>query len=179
MHKKIVLSLIVGIFLVPASALADPPEESGIVIRYGVPTGVFFNGNFGTRMVTYGGDPIKACEETPQVFDLWYAQDVLLPVDEVVFSLFKGPNVRTQVWPFAGFNCDLILTVPPLAEGTSTVVWTDNNLWGSETDRANSWNVSAHGVLYDALGEDYVFQHNLHCTWKGDSIKCHSKIRLR
>jgi hypothetical protein len=109
---------------------------------------------------------------------------MLLPHDSIIVDLFKGDDVRTYVYPFTPFDCNLILNVPPLAYGTSDVVWTDNNLFGEDTNRANSWNVSAHGVLTDGNGEEYVFQHNLHCTWIGyydddATTKCHSKIRLR
>jgi hypothetical protein len=183
MRCKLALMAIVGLFLLPAFAAADPPAESGIVIRMDVGAGAVFYGNNGTRMVIYGVDPIEFCVGVWDP-DTWTDQMNLLPHDEIIVDLFKGDDVRTWVYPFADFDCALILNVPPLATGTSDVVWTDNNLYGEDTNRANSWNVSAHGVLTDENGEEYVFQHNLHCTWIGyydddATTKCHSKIRLR
>jgi hypothetical protein len=117
------------------------------------------------------------------VFDEWSYQSNLLPTDDIIKDLTKGDSVQTSVWPFGSFECYLFENVPPLATGTSDAVSTDNNLFGENVNRANSWNFSAHGVLYDAAGEDYIFQHNTHCTWKDYSdfstARCHNKIRLR
>jgi hypothetical protein len=173
-----IYSLALGFLLVCSVAAADPPVESGIVMRGEVPIALFYVDDSGTRSVVYGADMVEYCLGTID-FDIWQYKDNYLPVDEVVATLEKGEEIRTSVWPFAVFDCDLFLNVPPLATGTTSVVITDNNLYGTETDRANAWSLSAHGFLFDAMDDEWGFQHNYHCVWKGDRIKCHSKIRLR
>ena len=179
MRIKVVLSCVLGLFFVAAFAVADPPEASGIVLRGDDTWALVYFDDSGTKLVVYGADMVEYCQGIVD-FDIWQYADKYLPIDEVVATITKGDGVRTTVWPFAVFDCNLFLNVPPLATGPSDVVYTDNNFYWDESDRAMSWNLSAHGVLTNSESEEFIFQHNLHCTMKGESpAKCHSKIRLR
>jgi hypothetical protein len=178
MRLKTAISLLVGVLLIPVLATADPPDESGIVMRGSDPVAYFFVDDTGTKSVVYGADMYEFCQDIID-FDLWQYQDMHLPVDDVVVTRTWNDAAQTTVWPFGVFDCSLFQSVPPLASGEAKVLYTDNNLYGAETNRTNSWSISAHGVLLDAADEEYIFQHNFHCIWKDDRFKCHSKIRLR
>lgn len=178
MNRRMMFSLGIGFLLVCSLGAADPPEESGIVMRGDAPMALFYIDDSGTKSVVYGADIVEYCLGTVD-FDIWQYKDKYLPIDDVVATLMKGEEIRTSVWPFGVFDCNLFLSVPPLAVGTSKLVLTDNNLYALETNRANSWSLSAHGILLDAMDDEWGFQHNFHCVWKDDRIKCQSKIRLR
>ena len=176
--RSTMILLFMSLLLVPALVVADPPTESGIVYRGQATWGMYYANDDGTRLVVYGFDPVEYCQSIFD-FDVLSFQGMQLPVDDVAVVVAKGEEIRTTVWPFGDFNCALFEIVPPLAGGTSRVVSTDNNYYGVPTERTNSWSLSAHGVLLDASGDEYGFQHNYHCTWKDDRLNCHSKIRLR
>jgi hypothetical protein len=55
----------------------------------------------------------------------------------------------------------------PLAQGTVDMVATDNNLWPwlNESNRANAWQVSGHGVLTAPDGERMVCSSSVRCVW--------------
>jgi hypothetical protein len=62
--------------------------------------------------------------------------------------------MRTTVWDFLDFDCDLFTTVPPVASGVADLIITDNAYLGVGPDDnfANSWQFHAKGILYYSDG---------------------------
>lgn len=149
----------------PQFNFTNAPDASGIVVRDEFPVAfTWVDTKAGTR-VTIGVDVFEFCAGIIN-FDFVPYQDVLLPEDRPLLTLGLGDDMRTTVWPFLDFDCDLFTTVTPLAHGVSDLVHTDNDLFGAQPDdnNANAWGFMAHGILASPSGADAPF---------------HAHIRLR
>ncbi len=171
MKLRVLLAIFICSFVV-TPLLAEPPAQSGVVIRGEGTIGFYYADVKRGYIVVYGWDLFAECQGDPDYeISLWDYQFNDPPPDGVFHRLLKG-DVATSVWGIeAAYNpC----AHWPIATGTSSVV---SNLNGK-----NVANLSAHGVLTDPLdGETMVFISNLHCVVDDYEMcvdKFHAKIVL-
>jgi hypothetical protein len=152
-----VLTLLLVAVAVPAQA--DPPDQSGVVMRGDDILAVFSVDEKAGLSAVLGGEVAVFCAGIID-FDVIPFQRVDVPEDvNRVIDLFKG-EVRTEVYDvtfdvFSGFPCDLFEGVEPLATGMSRVVLTgsDVNAFDNPDNRnRNAFGWQAHGKLDGADG---------------------------
>jgi hypothetical protein len=163
----------------PQFNAANPPAESGIVVRDDLPiAGTWIDVKAELRVVV-GADMLEFCAGIID-FDLVPHHMVFLPGGRDVF-LYKGP-MYTTVWPFLDFDCDLFTTVTPLAAGYADVVNTDNDPFSADANTANPYGFMAHGTLTRPSGEDALFSGHWRALWDYDlnePVVLSQKIRLK
>ena len=139
------------------SALADkdgPPAEAGIIMRGSFPVGVtWVDFEAGTR-VFFGVDINEFCAGTID-FELMDFQDANLPGGRIVSN--GVGKMQTTVFDFLDFDCEMFTTIPPIAEGTTTLRAVDNDLEFSVVHNTNTWGYMAHGKLIGADGSPLNF----------------------
>jgi len=139
----------------PRFSIANAPDASGIIVRDDVPFAVTWIDPKAGTLVVIGADIFEFCGGTIN-FDIVPFQDAILPDGRIV-EVVQGSDMRTSVWPFATFDCDLFTTVTPLATGMSDLVYTDNDLLGSVVNNANAWGFLAQGSLTRPNGAAAAF----------------------
>lgn len=144
-------ALVAITMLISAGALAGPPAQSGVVIR-------FENEDFGVivdqqagLIAVLGFNPVQACSGDPIVNDVVEVMAVGIQADPERIAVFAKGEYRTTVWDFVEFDCDQFLGELPLAEGMATVKLTDNDFSVSSAPNNNAYGFSAHGTLYDPV----------------------------
>lgn len=150
----------IATILVAVSALgvasAEPPANSGVVVRDGYFFG-YFNSDPDTGMsIVLGFDPNLECTVGTD-WDFMHYSDKLLQGGFRVNTLEKA-EVFASVWPIMeDFDCDIFTTTTPLAEGYARRRLHDNDLLGNqfcaEKNNINSFGHKANGTLYSPLGE--------------------------
>jgi hypothetical protein len=152
--------------LVAVSALgvasAEPPANSGVVVRDGYFFGFFDVDTDAGLSIVLGFDPSLECIGEAS-FDFMSYSDKILQGGLRVNTLEKG-EVIASVWPTTDFDCDLFTTELPLALGLVRFSVHDNDLFGpqfcEEKNNINSFGYKANGTLYSPFGE--MKQLNMH-----------------
>ena len=173
------------LLLVPAAA--DPPDASGpYVIRYdesglGDSMPVWFADEDAGLSMTIGIDNVEFCNGNV-VTDVWRIQDIAVPEDaNRVNRTLTGRDVRASVWPFTVFDCNLFLTVEPVAVGLVDVKLTDIDVYvflNPDNYNHNAFGFRAHGLF--GRGNPVVGVQN--CVWDGNdgtTMRCVSKIQTK
>lgn len=163
----------------PAFTFGNGPSESGVVLRgeTGWALGVT-DFESGLQLIL-GADIVEYCNGIID-FDVVSFMDVWVN-DRPLLSKVHGEDVRTTVWPFTDFDCELFTTVDPVASGVSDVINTDNDVFGvGDGNNGNAWGFSAHGILeYTASGEPAVFSAHERLRYNNSSgFKYQNKISL-
>lgn len=154
---------------------ADPPAQSGpVVIRYegtvfpfGIPP-IFIPDMKSGMSITVGIDTIGFCNGVFDL-DLLSVKEIAIPEDANRINQQVSGTVRADVWPFTVFDCDLFLTVPPLASGYVDVRGTDNDLFvflNPENNR-NAFGLTGHGKLQDMWGNTRNTSFTYRVSWDG------------
>jgi hypothetical protein len=151
----------VGFF---ATALADPPENSGVVSR-GVYQGAWVDIDTDSGLLSVlGVDIFQWCTDGAPFEFISYSDKQVQ--NELRIVTLEKAELTASVWPFTVFDCDLFTTVPPLATGLASYQLHDNDLFGpvfcEEKNNANAFGRKAKGTLYTAGGE--MVQFKLH-SW--------------
>ena len=137
-------------------ASAEPPANSGVVVRDGYDFGFFdFDTDAGLSIVL-GFDPYIECTVGAS-FDVMSYADKILQGGLRVNTLEKG-EVFASVWPFTdSFDCGFFTTATRLADGLARYSYHDNDLFGwefcEEKNNINSFGYKANGTLYSPFGE--------------------------
>jgi len=146
--------------LVAVSALsvasAEPPANSGVVVRDGYFFGFFDVDTDAGLSIVLGFDPSLDCIGEAS-FDFMSYSDKILQGGLRVNTLEKA-EVFASVWPIMeDFDCDIFTTELPLASGFARYSLHDNDLFGwefcEEKNNINSFGYKANGTLYSPLGE--------------------------
>ena len=180
MKKTTVIKSALILFLLSLSApvISDPPAQSGpIVIRYeGAP---FFSGGIlpiwipdmkSGMSITLGIDNISFCQGGFDL-DTVSIKEILIPEDANRINQQLSGSVQASVWPFTVFDCDLFLTVPPLATGYADIQATDNDLLvfnNPENVNHNAFGITAHGKLQDVWGATKQMSFVYRGNWDGN-----------
>lgn len=170
----------------PSFNFDNGPDNPGpIVMRSEVTFAVFYVDAKAGVSAIHGADIIEFCGGTID-FDLVDLQRIDVPEDaNRVNDILQGDDVRTSVWPFTVFDCNLFTTVTPLATGTADVRLTDNDVFvflNPESVNHNAFGFRAHGKLEDSAGETVNFSGHCNCVWDGndiDTLKCNDKINVK
>lgn len=170
--------LILLILSISAPVISDPPAQSGpIVIRYeGAP---FFSGGIlplwipdmkSGMSITLGIDNIDFCLGGFNL-DTVSIKEIDIPEDANRINQQLSGSVQAAVWPFTVFECDLFLTVPPLATGYADIQATDNDLLvflNPDNVNHNAFGISAHGKLQDMWGATKQMSFTYRVNWDGN-----------
>ena len=184
-----IISLFIFCGLIVSSPLsAKPPESSGpYVSRYGEYS---FWTYWANGMIVFVGADIPAYCQGDFPFGLWDYQEIESPADiDLIMSVSKGDDIPTFVYPDSIYwenpcaNGDEDLWI---VSGTSDAIYTDNDMNAAENyhSRANSWGVSAHGVLFSQDGDPVSFSGGFHCVFKNNENpakaweKCKNRLSL-
>ncbi len=161
----------------PQFGIANAPSMAGIVMRDEIPIGVAWFDPKAGMDVTFGFDPVAFCGGSSD-FDVVQLQLVQNPGR--VLALLQG-EVRTTVWPFTQFDCDLFTTVEPLASGSADFTWHDNDWLGLlDPNKINAFGWHAHGILTRPSGAKARFSAHFTFQWDGLELTVvNSKIVLR
>jgi hypothetical protein len=163
----------------PTFKIEDAPPFSGIVERLGLPDGAtWVDDKSGLRLII-GFDVVEYCGGTED-FDLVWYQDLYR--NNGWQGLGQGEDMRTSVWPFLAWDCDMFTTVSPVASGLADLIVNDNAWSGFDPDknRANSWGKSVHGHLnYTDGGAKAVLSAHIQQVYSdAGGYKVNSKISL-
>jgi hypothetical protein len=153
------------------SLAKGPPASSGpIVIRTETAFAVFYADPGAGISAVHGADMDEFCNGIVD-FDIVKLQEIDVPEDaNRIISLVHGHDVRTSVWPFTDFDCDLFTTTTPLATGTVDMVSTDNDVvvfLNPDNVNHNAFGWAAHGKLVGPNGEELNFSGHSKTVWDG------------
>ena len=165
-------------------ALLKPSNSGPIVMRSEVAFAVFYVDTKAGISAIHGADMVEFCNGVID-FDLVELQRIDVPEDaNRLIDIIHGNDVRTSVWPFTTFDCNLFTTVTPLATGTVDLVSTDNDLLvflNPDNRNANAFGFQAHGKLTGPNGERLNFSGHSRVVWDGNdgnTLKSTDKINL-
>jgi hypothetical protein len=146
---SIVVGALLALAAVPAAASADPPDESGLVVRSTATGGVWYADPDDRLILTTGGTAAQFCTGT-MTGDPLQEQFVETPTGAIVLLVSSG---AADAWLYSAATideaCGLILSGGSpelLATGTVAFRINDNDLFASQT-RTNSFGDRAHGTL--------------------------------
>ena len=171
---------------------ADPPAESGGVIRFQVDgfwdiaadydqniTAVFGIGVVEFCSALLGGeDPTPYITGTADFMEIWKK-------DATRFHLRLKADMVASVWPGINPECPEIMTMSPLATGMVHAVFNDNDrvpFLNPDRNNMNTVNYNINGVLYSPTGEKKHFTLKWHAMWDGkdfDSIQEMFRMKLK
>ena len=145
-------ALVAVTMLISAGAVAGPPAQSGVVVRFEAEDfGVIVDQQAGLIAVL-GFDPVEACSGPgPIVNDMVEVMLVDIQSDPARIAIFAKGEYRATVWDFVEFDCDQFLGELPLAVGIATVKTTDNDFLLSSAPNNNAYGFSANGTLHDPV----------------------------
>lgn len=172
------------IMLISAGAVAGPPAQSGVVVRFEAEDfGVIVDQEAGLIAVL-GFDPVASCSGSgPIVNDIVEVMLVDIQADPARIAIFAEGEYVTTVWDFVEFDCDQFLGELPLAVGMATVRLTDNDFFLSSAPNKNAYGFSAHGTLLDpATGAPLRLAGVFRAIWDkeaDEAIVKSSKVTLR
>jgi hypothetical protein len=146
---SIVVGALLALAAVPGVASADPPDESGFVVRSTATGGVVYADPGDRLILTTGGTAAQFCTGT-MVGDALQEQFVETPTGAVVL-LGSGREADAWLYSAATFDeaCDLVQSGgSPVLLATGTVQFriNDNDLFASQT-RTNSFGDRVSGTL--------------------------------
>ena len=183
---KLIRRIIFALVLVGFSGLAyaEPPAQSGNVIRYEGGFTTWFYDADQDITAYFGFDPAVLCSGggwvvTPSsIMEMWKS-------DGSRFHTHLAGQLPTFVYPGEP-DCFVIATNDPIATGVTNFRRNDNDQWadvGPDRNNVNSWGVSANGTLFGFLtNEPMRFMLQFHGMWDGDdwdaSFRSILKIRL-
>ena len=145
-------ALVAVTMLISAVAIAGPPAQSGVVVRFEAEDFATIVDQEAGLIAVLGFDPVEACSGPgPIVNDIVEVMLVDIQADPERIAVFAKGEYRTTVWDFVEFDCDQFLGELPLAEGMATVKLTDNDFSVSSAPNNNAYGFSAHGTLYDPV----------------------------
>jgi hypothetical protein len=159
------LSIVFVLVTLAGTVLAEPPASSGIVSRDSYNGGYFDVDTNSGLLSIIGFDVVQWCnEEDDFSFDTFFYADKDLQ-DGFRLNTSENAYVQASVWPFTDFNCELFLTIDPLATGMANYRMHDNDLFGlrycEEKNNMNAFGRRANGTLYSPSGEAKRFSmHN-------------------
>jgi len=184
--KRFLLVVVIGLIVSPG-LVADPPGQSGPnVFRIFSVTVGWSISDFKTGwQAIHGVDVREWClipgctDDDPNTectaeFDVVGVQAVFLP--DAISVTFNGEEVRTWVYPFPQFDCDMFLGIDPVATGMATATSTDNSFNGTGS-RANSWGIVTTGTLQSADG-DMRFNSLARCVASATRFDCTDHVNL-
>jgi len=185
--------------LISTFAWSDPPAQSGIVTRTTAPDAlvVFFYdpGNDLTHFI--GVDIVGFCsgELTPgeAIADLSLLEVLINGQDRERLVYMDQGEGYAGVWQgdvISGDLCGNVLGSPPVAQGSVTWRYTDNDIdWfssceadGTSPSHANSWGFVARGVLEDYFGQPTPYSGGEHSVWQScdpSTFKVTARIHLQ
>lgn len=191
------ISIVVLFGLALTSPLcAQPPGQSGPHVFRGESYNWWmFDAN---GMVVFVGVDVPAYCAGETVVGSWKFQLIENPADiELIMSVIKGDDLPTYIYPAtAWYNdegfpdpfklCEYDYFYGAIAAGTSDAIYTDNDGAAAfyTRPRANSWGVSAHGVLYTQEDEPIDFSGGFRCVLKFNQnpdkawAKCSNRLSL-
>ena len=148
--RIILVSVAAGLLAMSSFVNADPPLESGKVIRTewtAAYTWVDFKTGY---RIVIGLDINDFCNGPPNDVSTFPITSVDVPTLENRFVVNGGGLVPTQIFDFMVFDCALFTAVGPVAEGMAEFHVVDNDWFGTtETNDANAWGFNVHGKLTD------------------------------
>jgi hypothetical protein len=179
--------LIVSLQAVSADFSNGPTNPGGgIVTRFEEPFGYHIPDYDAGISAFIGGDPVKDCMGEDPGFELVSIQDALVDDDaNRIVSVLHGDDLTVTVWPFPDFDCELLLTVEPIAVGTVDLRLTDNDVFVYENPNhkhVNAFGVMANGTVYDGDGKKMKLNAHDRIVWDGydfGTAKIVSKVFLR
>ena len=156
-------------------AFADPPAESGVVVRYDDFYGNFWF-DFDNGWSIYQGTDLYGFCAGAADFDTISIMEVFMRGDGHRYKNHYTGDLYTTVWPgifFPDEVCAQILfgTGQPIATGMARVVWNDNDVepWlNPDRHNMNTVGFKSNGTLYDfSTGERMNFMMYWHALWDG------------
>jgi hypothetical protein len=145
-------ALVAVTMLISAGAVAGPPGQSGVVVRFEAPDFAVIVDQEAGLIAVMGFNPVDACSGPgPIVNDIVEVMLVDIQADPSRIAIFAKGEYQTTVWDFVEFDCDQFLGELPLAAGVATVKTTDNDFFISSAPNSNAYGFSAHGTLYDSV----------------------------
>jgi len=141
-------------------------------------------------MVAFVGADVPEYCQGNYLFDYWEYQKIESPADiDLIMSLSRGDDLLTFVYP------DSIFWDPCanaeggnawIVSGTSDAMYTDNDQNAADNyhSRANSWGISAQGVLFTQGGDPVNFAGGFRCVDKFNENpekawgKCKNRLNL-
>ena len=172
LRKAIAAAVLISLSFI---AFADPPLESGVVMRFDTAYGSFW-ADFENNTTTYFGlDLYEFCAGS-QDFGIVSVMDVYMRGDGHRYKRHFSGDLFTTVWPGIagpGAVCEQIFlgTGQPIATGMAYFRFNDNDVepWlNPDRHNMNSFGFNANGTLYDfATGEPMRFMMYWHAMWDG------------
>ena len=180
--RTFLISVAAGLLMISSVVNADPPLESGRVIRIELGdayTWVDFKTGY---RVVIGLDILDFCNGPPNTYSVFQFQIVDIPTLEDRFVVNDSGYVPVQVFDFIDFNCAIFTAIGPVAVGMANFRLTDSDFFGTvETNDANAWGFNVHGALTDtSTGElrRLAATSRLMFNTQSDGVRAHSSIRL-
>jgi hypothetical protein len=177
-------ALVAVTVLVSAGAIAGPPAQSGVVVRFEAEDFATIVDQEAGLIAVLGFDPVEACSGPgPIVNDIVEVMLVDIQADPARIAIFAKGEYQTTVWDFVEFDCDRFLGELPLAAGMATVKLTDNDFFLSSAPNNNAYGFSAHGTLHDPVtGAPLRMTGVFRAIWDkeaDEAIVKNSKVTLR
>ena len=148
-NRGAIVSALLMVGAMSSTALAAPPESSGIVLRYEIAGGIFVYVDEARDLLAVSGGASAFCglvegDLTAEI------TEVVSPGGAIGLHITEGPG-SVAVYPLVEF--DELCTDPPapIAEGTWATTYNDNDVLVSGT-RVNAFGGTSRGVVYDADG---------------------------
>lgn len=171
--------------ITPSLDIANAPEESGIVVRYGTPLGFYLADGAADLVAFMGWDIAAWC--AGDEFE-WGAQvraekEIMDGYRSVLLA--KATDLETSVWRLSEINaaswpaiCTKIAATNPLATGFSSALYTDNSFVGYDyLTNANPYGWRYHGRLVRPDGRGASFSG--HHLWMWDQENGVAIVRSR
>jgi len=162
----------------PTFDIANAPEESGIVVRAEIPTGLGLAYPPGDLYAFIGIDLADFCDDLNFTGELVFMATKNMMEGYRAVALIKG-ELEASVWRrseiFAGAAtwwdvCDNIAATEPLATGPVSVLYRDNSYVGYEyLTNANPYGWSYHGSLVRPDGTKAAFSGHHFWYWNQES----------
>jgi hypothetical protein len=170
-----VVGAMLALVALPAVALADPPDESGLVVRSTATGGVWYEDPADGLVLLTGGPAQEACAGTAGL--LLSEQFVETPTGAIVL-LVEGADAEAWLYSADTFGevCDTALAGGQpdlLAQGIVNFRINDNDLFASQT-RTNSFGDRLHGTLVTPDGSIWRVTAQFHAVvLPSDDGSCH------
>lgn len=164
-----------------SAAYADPPAQSGVVVRDGDFFGTIWVDENAGLMVVFD-DVVGFCSDPGFEFTVVPFMAALVSGDfppnegRLVYRL-RG-EIMASVWPIFEFDCDTFLGQLPIADGMVTVSGNDNDLFANLNpgNNINVFKYRAHGFLYTPDGERKRLLFKYNGMWDGEDFSTFTEI---
>lgn len=152
--------------------ISNAPEQSGIYVIRTELEFFFWIFDYEQGLSLIAGIDVPAlCNGDPNSFSIQPLQLVDLPSSSLgAVGLIQG---NTQAYVFQNIDddpsiCDYFTNNPILAQGTVEFIYTDNDFFGSQSNRRNAFGVIFHGQLYNQNNELKTLNAKLKIIWDPD-----------